>query len=611
MKFIFNVLIFLTVFVSDAFSEDAFTASASKREAAVGEQIQVSFTLNGSGGGFKAPPFSDFSVLMGPNQSTSMQFVNGTMSQSVSFTFYLQAQKEGVFKIGPASIEVGGKRIQSNPLTITVTKSASVSQNQQRNSQQAGGDDANKQVTDNLMLKVTVDKANIYQGEGITATYKIFTRIDIVDYAANPPVYNGFWTQDITMPKNIEFHKENLDGVAYHVAEIKKVVLFPQRSGTFTLEPMVGEFIARIQAKRKRARDPFDIFNDPFFNDPFFGNAHQDVRQKIKSNTIKINVKPLPDPAPDNYGGAVGKFTMESHLDKSTTKTNEPISLKIKLSGKGNLKLIEAPKLTFPNDIESFDPKTTDNITVSAAGVSGSRTVEYLLIPRHSGEFKIDPVTFSYFDLDKKAYVSVSSPEFKIKVEKGSEPEAATVSSGVNKEDVQLLGKDIRFIKTGDIQINKKGNEFYGSPMFYSLIISPFLLFLGLIAYRRKIEELNSDISLVKSRKATSLAKKRLSTANKFLIEKNREKFYEEVSKALWGYVSDKITIPLVHLSKENTIDKLNKKNVSRDTLQEFINTIDHCDFARFAPPSGVEEMEKTYQSTIGLITKLEQEIKG
>ncbi len=610
MKFIINSLILLSLSISVAFSQDAsFTATASKKDVSVGEQVQVSYTLNGSGRGFQPPLLNDFNVIMGPNQSTSMQFVNGNMSQSISFTYYMQAQKEGTFKIGPASIEINGKRVQSNSLTITVGKAGAATQ--QKNAQNSSGDEnLSKQVTDNLMLRVEVDKTNVYQGEGITASYKIYTRIDIVDYAANAPVFNGFWTQDVEMPKNIQFHMETLDGIAYHVAEIKKVVLFPQRSGAYTLEPMEGEFIARIQVKRKRVRDPFDIFNDPFFNDSFFGNTQQDVKQKIKSNAIKINVKPLPDNAPANYGGAVGKFSMETHLDKSTTKTNEPVSLKIKVSGKGNFKLIEAPKLTFPNDIESFDPKITDNIAVSAAGVSGSKTIEYLLIPRHSGEYKIDPVTFSYFDLDKKMYVSINSPEYKIKVEKGSEPEAATISNGVDKEEVQLLAKDIRFIKTGNIQIRQKGNEFYGSPLFYSLIVFPFLLFFAAISYRRKIEALNKDISLVKSRKATSLAKKRLSTANKFLIEKNKEKFYEEVSKALWGYVSDKITIPLVHLSKENVMDKLSKRNVNTTTIQELTNTIDHCDFARFAPPSGVEEMEKTYQSTIGLITKLEHEIR-
>ena len=616
MKFIKALFLFLVLSCMATFAQEvSFTASASKANSFVGDQIQVTFTLNANGNRFQPPTLNDFNILMGPNQSTSMQFTNGSMSQSLSFSYFLQPKSEGTFKVGPASIEANGKRIQSNVLTIVVGKGGGGGQAQQKNATQGGGasneEALGKQVSDNLFLKVNVDKTTVYQGEGILATYKLYTRIDILDYAAAAPVYNGFWSQDMEMPKNVELHKETIDGVQYQAAEIKKVVLFPQRSGLLTLEPMTAEFLARVQVKHKRGRDPFDIFNDPFFNDPFFGSGHQDVKQKIKSNTVKINVKPLPENAPADYGGAVGKFTMETVLDKSETKTNEPVSLKIKVSGKGNLKLISPPKLSFPNDIESFDPKSTDNITVSVAGVSGSKTVEYLLIPRHSGEYKIDPVTFSYFDLDKKTYVTISSPQFKLRVEKGNETEASSSNGAVDKQDVQLLGKDIRYIKTDNHTLRKKGATFYGSPLFVTLVVAPFLLLLGLFVYRRKLEEMNSNASLVKSRKATRVAQKRLSSANKFLTEKNKSKFYEEVSRALWGYISDKVTIPVALLSKENVIEKLQQRQVSQPTILALTDTIEHCDFARFAPPTGNEEMQKTYTSTIGLITKLEQEIKA
>jgi hypothetical protein len=612
---------FLGVLQLSAFSQDiAFTATASKTNSFVGDQIQVSYTLNSNGNRFQAPALNDFNVLMGPAQSTSMQFVNGNMSQSLSFTYYLQPKSEGTFKLGPASIEAGGKRIQSNVITIVVGKAAGANQGAQKNAAQAqsgagaaaaADDGLSKQITDNLFLRVSLDKTNVYQGEGILATYKVYTRLEILNFAMSAPALNGFWSQDLESPKNFEMHKETLDGVQYQVYDIKKTVLFPQHAGMLTLEPMTAEFIARVQVKRKRGRDPFDIFNDPFFNDPFFGSGYQDVKQKIKSNTLKINVKALPDPAPEGYGGAVGKFSMEAVLDKSQTKTNEPVSLKIKVSGKGNLKLFSPPKLNFPNDIESFDPKSNDNITISANGVSGSKTVEYLLIPRRSGEYKIEPVVFWYFDLDKHAYVSIASPEFKIKVAKGNESEGSNTASGVDKEDIQLLGRDIRYIKTGMLNFSKKGDYLYGSPLFISLAAAPFLLLLALLAYRRKLEAMNSNISLVKSRKATSVAKKRLSTANKFLLEKNKSKFYEEVSRALWGYLSDKFSIPLAMLSKENVIEKLQKRMVSQETILALTDTIEHCDFARFAPPSGSEEMQKTYKATVGLIAQLEQEIKA
>jgi hypothetical protein len=356
MKFIYSLFLLLALAIPASSQDIAFTASANKTSSFVGDQIQVIFTLNANGNRFQPPALNDFNILMGPNQSTSMQFVNGSMSQSLSFSYFIQPKSEGSFKIGPAYIESNGKRIASNILTIVVGKGAGNNSQQPKNNAGANSNEpdaeVSKQINANVMLRVNVDKTTVYQGEGILATYKLYTRVDILDYAINAPVYNGFWSQDMEMSKNIELHKEMLDGVQYNVGEIKKVVLFPQRSGVLSLEPMSAEFLVRLQVKRKRGHDPFDIFNDPFFNDPFFGGGHQDVKQKIKSNSIKINVKALPEPAPAEYGGAVGKFSLECVLDKNQTKTNEPVSLKIKVSGKGNLKLISPPKLTFPNDIE-------------------------------------------------------------------------------------------------------------------------------------------------------------------------------------------------------------------------------------------------------------------
>lgn len=610
---IFFILLFL-LFKSTIilFAQDAkMTATISKNPVAAGEQFQITFSLNTSGKTFQAPTFPNtFNVLSGPNQSTSMQFINGSMSQSVSFSYILQATKEGKYTVAPAMIDVGGKRILSNTLTVEVAKGNPPQQSSgggNRNNQSSSNNtDINQQIGKNLFLKANVSKKNVLQGEAITVTYKLYTRVSLVNYGMNKmPALNGFWSQDVSLAKQLDFHQENLDGVNYNVAEIKKVILFPQHAGTLEIDPMEGECIVRVQVQRKRSNDIFD----QFFNDPFFGMGAQDVNYKIKSDAIKITVRDLPKNAPDGFSGAVGKFSMEAFIDKPETKANEAVNLKIKISGSGNIKLIENPKLSFPPDVESYDPKIADNISATANGVSGSRTFEYLLIPRHAREYKMEPFAFSYFDLEKKEYITLHSPEFKLKVAKGNEIAASSAITGVNKEDLKLLGKDIRFIKTANIKLKKKGEQFFGSATFYALLFSPFfLLVIFIIVYQRN-KELQGNLMLMKSRKATKVAKKRLSAAKIFLAENKKENFYDEIFKALWGYLADKLGIAVSGLSKETASTALTQKNVNEQLIKDILATLDHCEFARFAP-GGTGEMQTMYDSTMGLIAKLEQEIK-
>lgn len=590
-----------------------FTAGLSDNTVGVGEQFQLTFTINANGSRFQPPPLNDFNVLSGPNQSTSMQFVNGNISQSISYSYILQAKAEGTFKIGPASIESGGKKLQSNPLTIKIVKGSGGGASAGRGGQSAqgnqGGQASTADMGNNLFLRISVNKTTAFQGEELIATYKLYFKVSVVNYGIEKlPSLNGFWTQDIEMPKQPVIHKESIDGVQYNVAEIRKVVLFPQHSGTLELEPMEATTVVRIQAKRKS--NPNDIF-DQFFNDPFFGGGVQDVSYKVRSNILKINVKELPKAGQtEAFRGAVGKFSMEAFLDKPSTKANDPVTLKIKISGQGNIKLIEAPKLKFPQDIETYDPKTADNISTTVSGVSGSRTFEYLLIPRHQGEYKLDPFAFSYFDPGKNEYVTLRSPEFKLKVEKGNGNEsAASTVVGVTKEDVQLLGKDIRFIKPGKTDLRPEGETFYNSAAFYILLVSPFLLLIGFLFFYQQNKELSSNLTLMKSRKANKVALKRLSTAKQFLAQDKKEEFYDAIFKALWGYVSDRLGLPLSQLSKESAASALNKRNVETDLVNQFILTLDNAEFARFAP-AGHGEMEVMYKRTVELISKIEEVIK-
>lgn len=584
----------------------SLSASINRNPVAVGEQFQVTFSLNAAGSGFQGPSFGDFFLLSGPNMSNSMQIINNSISQSQTFTYYLQAKSEGAFKIGSASITCNGKKLESPPFSITVVKGTGGQQQGKQGETQESG-----VSSQDVFIRASADKSTVYQGEGILATYKLYTRIQLVNYAINKaPGFNGFWSQDIKIPAQPAAKREVLNGVAYNSYEIKKVILYPQKSGSLIIDAMEGEVIARIQSKQRgNSNNPFDMFNDPFFNDPFFGRGVRDVKVGLKSDPVKVTVRELPPNAPPSFNGTVGKFTFEAKLDREETKANEPVTLKIKISGKGNLSLIDPPKIEFPPDVESYDPKVGDNFATSPAGTSGNKTFEYLLIPRHEGSYEIAPVEFSYFDLDKKSYVAFASPSFKLKVGKGSGENVAAVT-GATKAEVQLLGKDIRFIKTNVPAFIQAGKFFLGSVFFWPLAILPFIIFILFAMLKRKREKENADITFIKSRKATSMAKKRLSTAQKLLKENKNEQFFDEVSRALWGYVSDKLGIPQSDLSRESIIEKLKVKMVSEDSIKKLGQTLDYCEFARFASASAGVSNQTIYNEAVTVISKIEEEIK-
>jgi len=575
-----------------------FTATVDNNRIAMGEQLEITFTLNGSGKNFQPPAFSDFVVPSGPNQSTSMQFINGAMSQSVSYSYVLQPRAEGKFTVGPATIESGGRKIQSNNITIEVTKGSPQQKQQPR---QQTGDDANlnKQIGENLFIKASANKTSVYQGEQITATYKLYSRVTIVNSAIKKiPALTGFWNQEIEVPKNAQT-TEVVNGIQYQVFPIKKIALFPQRSGTLELDPMEAEFAVQVQSRRRGG----DIF------DQFFGSV-QNVNYPTKSSPVKITVRSLPSRnIPAGFSGAVGKFSMESWLDKTETEANEPVTLKVKISGRGNLKLIEAPKFAFPPDLESYEPKISDNITTGTDVISGSRTYEYLLIPRHIGEQKIPSFTFSYFDPEKQQYVTTNSPDFVVNILKGSEVLNSSTAS-LSKEEVKLLGQDIRFIKSGTTSFRKKGESFFGSIGFIILLFLPMLLFVGFISYIRHYEKITGDIIILRSRRATKIAKKRLTKAKILLDQKKDEEFYTEISQVLWGYAGDRLGIPLSDLSQDSIRIALKSRNVNDDSASKFISTLERCEFTRFTPSGGSVQMGKMYNDTIQLISAIEEEVR-
>lgn len=602
-KMIIAVALLMVWQYAFAAQEGTFTASVDRNRVAMGEQFQITFTLEGSAGGkdFRPPSFNDFLTLSGPNQSTSMQFVNGTMSSSISYTYVLQPRSEGKFTIGPATTEYGGKRLQTQPVTIEVTKGAPQAKQQGSQSQDS---DIGKQIGDNLFLKIIVDKSRVYQGEQVTATYKIYSRIRLANLSMSKlPALTGFWSEDLEQIKQIQFSSEVVNGKQYNVATLKKVALFPQRSGTLTLDPMEVSCIVQVQ-NRKRSNDIFD----QFFNDPFFGNF-SNVNYKVESEPLKITVMPLPVAGATNaFGGAVGKFSIEAWLDKHQTKTNEAVTLKVKISGRGNLKLLGAPAINVPPDLERYDPKISDNITREGDWIAGSRTFEYLLIPRHAGVQKIPSFPFTFFDVEKKNYVTLRSPEFSLSVGKGSEI-ASGLSPGMSKEDVQLLGEDIRFIKSGNVAFRRRGEMFVGSPAFFALSCSPVLAFIGFVFYVKRREKQLGDIISLRNRKARKVARQRLVQANKFLHQKKKEEFYAEVSRALWGYVADKLGIPPADLSADAARASLESRGISPDLAGELVTTIQQCEFARFAPSSDSIRMDGIYREAVKLISSIEDQI--
>ncbi|HVA98786.1 MAG TPA: BatD family protein, partial [Bacteroidia bacterium] len=599
MKKIIFILLFL--FTSPILWAQKLTASASKTTVGVGEQFQISFSLNTNGSNFTPPSLSNFNVYSGPNESSSMQFINGTVSQSISYSYILAARAEGKFTIGAASISVNGNQISSNPITITVVKGNPPAQNQNQNqSQNQAGDEQQasaptKDIAQNLFAKTIVNKTKVYLGEQITVTQKIYTRLNLKGFQnVNFPTYDGFWSQDYVSKSQIQLTTEHYNGALYHVAEIRKTFIFPQRTGTLTIEPMSVDCIVR-----ERTSQPQSIF------DQFFGGGYQDKVYTVKSNPITITVTALPSKnQPADFSGAVGIFSMKASINKNKVKANDAIDLTVTLSGGGNIKLMDPLKINFPPDIESYDPKVNDNVSVTSTGVSGSKTYDYLLIPRHEGDFKINNISFSYFDPNQKKYITIPAPEFDISVAKGDNTPSATVMSNVDKEDVKMIGNDIRFLKINFSDMTKTGNYFFGSALFITGMTLPICAFFLFLFFRKKYVEDNNDLVLVKSKKATKMAKRRLSLAEKHIKGNNKEAFYDEVLKALNGYMSDKLSIPVSDLSKEKMTEKLKLKKVTDETIKKIVQLIDNCEYVRYAPAAVSSDLKTVFTETVKLITQ-------
>jgi hypothetical protein len=609
-------MVILAAVAADLPAQDIEFTGATKNNVQVGEQFRAVYTVNQQVDRFEGPGFEGFNVLSGPNQSTnqSYQFINGKVSQSyqITFTYYLQAVKEGSFTVSPAKVFSEGKTFQSNSLTINVSQSASsqapAAQGNQRSAPPGQGQGST--TKNDIFIKASIDKPKPFQGEQVIITYKIYTTVPISQINISKiSSFPGFWSKSLLNDNDpLKQSNEVVNGKEYVVADLRKIALYAQRTGEILIEPMELQCVAQVKVENTRSRDPFF---DSFFNDPFFNRNFQNVELKVESNPLTIDVNPLPaNGKPLDFSGAVGAFTISSEIDRTELKANEPINLKITITGKGNLELIEALPLSFPPDFETYDPKITNNLTKNSSGISGSRTFEYLIIPRNSGEFQIKPVEFSYFDPARQSYSTLSTPRYSIKVNKGDDEPSGITYSGVSQKNIQFIGSDIRHIKTAHIPLQRINSFFIASTSFLLWLIIPALLFLGIIILWSKNKKRSGNIALVRNRKANKVAGKNLRKAGEFLASKETEAFFEEISRALWGYISNKFNIPLSDLSIESVHQRLSEKSISEESIGKFTGVLESCEFARFAPGDKSEKMQGIYDSALEVISKIEQELK-
>lgn len=578
---------------------------------AADEQFNVTFIIEGEekSSDFAWEPGEDFQLLWGPQQgrSTSVQMINGKTTKSVqtTYSYVLRPVKTGKFTLARASAKVKGQDIYSQPTTIEVvasgSSSSSGSQSSSQGSSQSGRQSQSGVVQDDdIFLVLNLSRSDVVVGEPITATIKLYQRVNIAGFeSASFPTFNGFWSQELEAPTNIEFSRETYDGQIYNSALLRKFILIPQQQGAVKIDP--AELICLVNVRVSSAGT--SIF-DGFFDD------YRTVRKKVASKPVTVNVKPLPAGAPASFGGGVGEFTISAKLSKDTLKTHEAASLLVTVSGRGNVSLLETPKVNFPPDMEVYDTKISDRI--DKGGLAGSKVYEFPFIPRSHGDFVIEPVKYSYYDVSKKMYVTLEAPAIPLTVERGNESDAGgVVISGSQPKDVRNLASDIRFINTKAPGLSAKGKFLVGSGAFWIILVLIAAAAAACWFSLRKLAARRADVVGTKNRKATKMALKRLQLANTFLKQNLYTAFYEELHKALLGFISDKLNIPVAELSRDRIAESLKEGNVEESSVDTFISILDACEFARYAPDAGHEAMEAHYKSALDVISSIDSNMKA
>lgn len=606
-KIIFLLFTILAAWQVKAADKVRFVAEAADVVVS-GDQVRLVFTVNSQDiKDFRAPSIKGFDVLMGPSRSqqSSIQIINGkrTSNSSTAFTYILLAGSPGTYTIPAASVEVNGEKVFSNAISIKVLPQDQNSGNSGNNgggsasssrSQAAGS----RISANDLFITATASKTTVHEQEAILLTYKVYTVVNLRQLYGKMPDLKGFHTQEVELPQQKTFTLEHYKGRNYNTTVWSQYVLFPQQTGKLEIPSITFDGVV---AQQTVSDDPFDAF--------FNGGGYVEVKKKITTPKVVINVQPLPA-KPAGFSGAVGEFKLASSINATDVKTNDAVTIKLTLSGTGNMKLIGTPEVKFPQDFEIYDPKVTDDYKLTNSGLTGTKTFEYLAIPRHAGNFTIPAVEFTYFDLKSDSYKTLKTEAYNLKVAKGQGNADQVISDFTNKESVKMLGKDIRFIKLGDSSLRPKGDFFFGTVEYYLCYLIPLLLFVVFaVIYRQKALE-NANVAKVKTKKANKVATRRMKLAGKLLAENKKNEFYDEVLKALWGYISDKLSIPVSQLSKDNIEAELTNYGVPEALIAEFIGVLNECEYARYAPGNENEAMDKVYSASVEVISKMENSIK-
>ena len=572
---------------------------------AVGEQFRLTYTVNTQNvSDFRAGSIpNELEVLIGPNRSmqSSYQMINGhtSSSSSITYTYIVCASKNGTYTISPAHIVVDGKTISSNSLTIKVSGSAqsnSGSSRQHRNEEEEIRDAGSQISGSDLFIKVSANKKRVHEQEPILLTYKVYTLVGLTSLRGDMPDLKSFYTQEVDLPQQKSFSVETLNGRTYKTTTWSQYVMFPQTTGKLEIPSITFEGIV---VQQNRNIDPFEAF----FNG---GSGYVEVKKKIQAPGIEIQVDPLPE-RPANFSGGVGKFNVSAQLDKTETKANDPISMRIIVSGTGNLKLIKQPVVNLPKDFDKYEPKVTDKSKLTTNGIEGSMVYDLLIVPRHQGQYEIPPVEFTYFDTAENAYKTVKSESFTLDVAKGSDAGAVNDFSG---QDLQELNKDIRYIKTGSTNQHSLNDFFFGSSAYWISLCLLAVVFVSLFVIFRQRAIDNANVTKARGKKANKVATKRLKKASRLMADNKPGEFYDEVLRALWGYVGDKMNIPVEQLSHDNISMRLAERNVDETVISQFIGALDECEFERYAPGDPKGNMNKVYEKAMTAIEKIEGSMK-
>lgn len=584
-----------------SYAQVTVTATIDRTQIGLNEDFTLSVEVSGSNAGKpQLPEMENFAQLAGTSSSQSIQIINGRMSSSHTYHYTFIAIAAGKFEIGPVEVEAGGQVYRSQPIRVEIAQGAAA-QPSAPGAGPAPQTDPNVKAESSIFLRAEVDRKQVYQNQPVIVTFKIYTARNIRNYGnAKIPSFTGFWVEDYPMPRQPRTYQQVINGQRFLVAEVKRTALFPQSAGKNTIESMSLECEVQAQSRR-RSRDLFDNF----FDDPFFAPME---RVAIASRPVEIEVLPLPAAGkPANFSGVVGDYSITASVDRATAKANEAITLKVRIAGQGNIKTLPPPQLDLPSDFEVYDPKVSQQVDTEDAQISGSKSWEYVLVPRYAGTHEIKPIELHYFNPRAKQYAVARTKPIALTIEPGSAEYANAAFGGASKEDVKLLGQDIRFIAIGALPFQQMGARNYTSAWFLTLFALPVLGFIGAWFWQRHQAKLTTNVAYARSRKATRAAQKQLHTAKKLLQANDSKGFYAEVQRALMGFLGNKLNVAEAGLVTDDIAQLLQGKNVAPELISNYLACLHTCDFQRFAPATANGgEMQQFYDKARGVIEELE-----